>query len=222
MRPCKKSPNSPPQVGDASSVQMESCLFGFMQPCPPIEQPKGSLPRGRSAVRSGAATGLSMLAVSAAAALAGALSRAQVRSQRRDRRFPGRLRRLPRARARGAGVPAGDRPGSDACGGEGRLGGEFVSYASRFVAVAVPATVIALVFSDSWARLLTGRLPADRPRSPRERAVWLVPAAFAQMLAALAASALAAKDSYVAAALGVRARRRLRARRLRALATRTG
>jgi hypothetical protein len=70
-----------------------------------------------------------------------------------------------------------------------------------FLAVAVPATILAAVFSGFWGELVTGRLPKDSAVIAADALPWLIPAAFAQLLAALAASALAARDSYAPAAL---------------------
>src|SRR5437016_14609256 len=44
---------------------------------------------------------------------------------------------------------------------EGRLGSEFRAYALAFLAVAIPATVLAAVFSHFWGELFTGRLPEE-------------------------------------------------------------
>ena len=55
----------------AFSSQVESCLFELSRPWR-SKSPQTSLPRRRSAVQSGVATGLSTLAVSGSAALAGA------------------------------------------------------------------------------------------------------------------------------------------------------
>jgi O-antigen/teichoic acid export membrane protein len=85
---------------------------------------------------------------------------------------------------------------------EGRLGSEFRAYALAFVVVAIPATVLAAVFSHFWGELVTGRAPEESAAVAADALPWLVPAAFAQLIAALAASALAAKDSYIPAALG--------------------
>jgi len=85
---------------------------------------------------------------------------------------------------------------------EGRLGSEFRAYAVAFLAVAVPATVLTAAFSDFWGELITGRLPHQSAAVAAKALPWLIPAAFAQLLAALAASALAARDSYLPAALG--------------------
>jgi hypothetical protein len=85
---------------------------------------------------------------------------------------------------------------------EGRLGSEFRAYALAFLAVAIPATILAAAFSHFWGELITGRLPEESAVVAADALPWLVPAAFAQLIAALAASALAAKDSYLPAALG--------------------
>src|SRR5439155_11124959 len=85
---------------------------------------------------------------------------------------------------------------------EGRLGSEFRAYAIAFLAVAVPATVLAAAFAHFWGELITGRLPEVSARVAADALPWLIPAAFAQLLASLAASALAARDSYLPAAAG--------------------
>jgi O-antigen/teichoic acid export membrane protein len=83
---------------------------------------------------------------------------------------------------------------------EGRLSEEFRAYTIAFLMVAVPATVLAAVFSDFWGELFTGRLPEESAAVAADAIPWLIPAAFAQLLASLAASALAARDSYLPAA----------------------
>jgi O-antigen/teichoic acid export membrane protein len=85
---------------------------------------------------------------------------------------------------------------------EGRLGAEFRAYAIAFLAVAVPATVLTAAFSHFWGELITGRLPEVSAQVAADALPWLVPAAFAQLIASLTASALAAKDSYIPAAMG--------------------
>lgn len=85
---------------------------------------------------------------------------------------------------------------------EGRLSEEFRAYVIAFLAVAVPATVVAAVFADFFGELVTGRLPEESAAVAAEALPWLIPAAFAQLLASLAASALAARDSYLPAAAG--------------------
>jgi len=84
----------------------------------------------------------------------------------------------------------------------GRLSEEFRAYVIAFLAVAVPATIVAAVFADFWGELITGRLPEESAVVAAEALPWLIPAAFAQLLASLAASALAARDSYLPAAAG--------------------
>ena len=169
---------------------------------PADEQPKGSPERGRSAVRSGAFTGLSYVALSLAAAVAGAfLAHKFGRNEKTDgfmAAYGVYLVLVLGAQAfRMVVVP--DLTRAEA---EGRLGSEFRAYAVAFLAVAVPATVVTAVFANFWGELITGRLPESSAHVAAQALPWLVPAAFAQLIAALAASALAAKDSYIPAALG--------------------
>jgi O-antigen/teichoic acid export membrane protein len=84
----------------------------------------------------------------------------------------------------------------------GRLSEEFRAYVIAFLAVAVPATIVAALFADFWGELITGRLPEESATVAADALPWLIPAAFAQLLASLAASALAARDSYLPAAAG--------------------
>jgi hypothetical protein len=177
-------------------------LVCFHAAVPADEQPKGSPERGRSAVRSGAFTGLSYVTLSLAAAVAGAfLAHKFGRSRETDgflAAYGVYLVLVLGAQAfRMVVVP--DLTRAEA---EGRLGPEFRAYAVAFLAVAVPATVLAAVFPHFWGELITGRLPAESAAVAADALPWLVAAAFAQLIAALAASALAAKDSYVPAALG--------------------
>jgi hypothetical protein len=84
----------------------------------------------------------------------------------------------------------------------GRLGGEIRAYALAFLALAVPVSLLVAVFSNQIGDLITGNLPAPAPHVAARAVVILVAAAFGQLLAALAASALAALDSYGTAAAG--------------------
>jgi hypothetical protein len=84
----------------------------------------------------------------------------------------------------------------------GRLGGESRSYALAYLCLAVPASILVAVFSSQIADLLTGSLPPRASHVAARALVVLVPAAFVQLLAALAASALAVLDSYGTAAAG--------------------
>jgi peptidoglycan biosynthesis protein MviN/MurJ (putative lipid II flippase) len=85
---------------------------------------------------------------------------------------------------------------------DGRLKAEFVSYAWAFLAVAVPVTALTILFHHQLGEALTGTLPEVSAAIAGRALVWLMPAAFAQMLAALCSSALAARDSYGIAAFG--------------------
>jgi hypothetical protein len=85
---------------------------------------------------------------------------------------------------------------------EGRLGGESRAYALAFLALAVPVCILVAVFSQPLGDLITGNLPPSSAHVAGRALAVLVPAAFGQLLAALAASALAAIDSYGTAAAG--------------------
>jgi hypothetical protein len=81
-----------------------------------------------------------------------------------------------------------------------RLGGEAAGFAAAFAALGLPLVLLGLFASDRLAGLA---LADDRAASAAADAfVWLVPAAVLQLYASLAASALAARDSYGVAALG--------------------
>jgi O-antigen/teichoic acid export membrane protein len=169
---------------------------------PADEQLKGSPARGRSAVRSGAFTGLSYVILSLAAAVAGAfLAHKFGRNTETDgfmAAYGVYLVLVLGAQAfRMVVVP--DLTRADA---EGRLSEEFRAYVVAFLAVAVPATIIAAVFADFLGELITGRLPEESAVVAADALPWLIPGAFAQLLAALAASALAARGSYLPAAAG--------------------
>ena len=86
--------------------------------------------------------------------------------------------------------------------GDGTFGTLFLSYALAIWIVAAPALALA-VFANDWsARQLAAGLPASAQRVAADALVFLVPAAVAHIFAALAASALAAHDSYGTAAAG--------------------
>jgi O-antigen/teichoic acid export membrane protein len=166
------------------------------------EQAKGSPDRGRSALRSGALTGLSYVALSLAAALAGAfLAHKFGRNLRTDgfmAAYGVYLVLVLGAQAfRMVVVP--DLTRAEA---EGRLGAEFRAYCLAFLVVAVPATAVTAVSAGFLGELVTGRLPHVSAVVAADALPWLIPAAFLQLLAALAASALAARNSYGPAALG--------------------
>jgi peptidoglycan biosynthesis protein MviN/MurJ (putative lipid II flippase) len=168
---------------------------------PADEQAKGSPERGRSAVRSGVWTGLSYVALSLAAALAGAfLAHKFGRNLQTDgfmAAYGVYLVLVLGAQAfRMVVVPDLTRAEE-----EGRLGPEFRAYAIAFLVIAVPATVLTAAFAGFLGELVTGRLPHTSAVVAADALPWLIPAAFLQLLAALAASALAARNSYVPAAV---------------------
>jgi O-antigen/teichoic acid export membrane protein len=174
----------------------------FHAAVPADEQVKGSPTRGRSAVQSVAFTGLSYVTLSLAAAVAGAFL---AHKFGRNKETDGFLAAygvylvlvLGAQSFRMVVVP--DLTRAEA---EGRLGAEFRAYLLAFVAVAIPATVLTAAFAHFWGELITGRLPAESARVAADALPWLIPAAFAQLLASLVASALAARDSYLPAAAG--------------------
>jgi peptidoglycan biosynthesis protein MviN/MurJ (putative lipid II flippase) len=81
-------------------------------------------------------------------------------------------------------------------------GAEAGSYAAAILVAGLPAVAVAWVFADPLGELLTGKLPDDAAELAARALPWLVPAAVAQVLAALAAAALAARNHFGAAALG--------------------
>jgi hypothetical protein len=158
--------------------------------------------RRRSAVRSGLLTGLAQVVIAFAAAGAGALLAHRFgRSAETDgflAAYAVYLVLVLTAQAfRMVVVPDLTRAAA-----EGRLGGETRAYALSFLALAVPVSVLVGVFNGPIADLITGSLPDPAPHVASRALVILVPAAFGQLLAALAASALAALDSYGTAAAG--------------------
>jgi O-antigen/teichoic acid export membrane protein len=76
------------------------------------------------------------------------------------------------------------------------------SYAAAILLLGVPGAVLAWAFADPLAELLTGKLPNEAAELAAQALPWLVGAAIGQVLAALAAAALAARDRFVVAAAG--------------------
>jgi hypothetical protein len=161
-----------------------------------------NLLRTHSALRSGALTGLAQIVLALAAAGAGALLAHKFGRNAKTDGFLGAygvyLVLVLAAQAfRMVVVPDLTRAAAD-----GRLGGETRAYALAFLALAVPVCVLVAVFSQPLGDLITGSLPPTSAHIAGRALAVLVPAAFAQLLAALAASALAALDSYGTAAGG--------------------
>jgi hypothetical protein len=156
----------------------------------------------RSAVRSGLVTGLAQVALSLAAAGAGALLAQKFgRSAETDGFLAAyavyTLLVLAAQSFRLVVVPDLTRAAQ-----EGRLAAESRAYAVAFLALAATVCVLVGVFSHPLGELVTGTLPERSARVAAHALVILVPAAFGQLLASLAASALAALDSYATAAVG--------------------
>jgi peptidoglycan biosynthesis protein MviN/MurJ (putative lipid II flippase) len=169
---------------------------------PGEHQPKTSPFRGQSPVRSGLVTSLSYVTLSVAGAIAGVyLAHKFGRNDETDgfmAAYGVYLVLVFGAQAfRMVVVPDLTRAAA-----EGRLGGEFGAYALAMLLVAAPTSVVVALFPGSFGELITGRLPHSSAVIAGRALTWIVPAAFAQLLAALAASALAARDSYAPAAAG--------------------
>ena len=163
---------------------------------------KTSALRQRSALRSGALTGLAQVVVSLAAAGAGALLAQKFgRSAETDgflAAYGVYIVLVFAAQAfRMVLVPDLTRAAA-----EGRLGGETWAYAFSFLALAVPASVLVAVLAHPIGDAITGSLPPRASHVAGRALLVLVPAGFGQLLAALAASTLAALDSYGTAAAG--------------------
>jgi hypothetical protein len=158
--------------------------------------------RTPSALRSGALTALAQIVIALAAAGAGALLAHKFgRSAETDgflAAYGVYLVLVLAAQAfRMVVVPDLTRAAA-----EGMLAGEFRAFALAFLALAVPVSVAVAVFSGPLGDLITGNLPPRSAHIAGRALAVLVPAAFGQLLAALAASALAAIDSYGTAAGG--------------------
>src|SRR5205807_2718573 len=150
----------------------------FHAAMPADEHVKGSPRRGRSAVRSGAFTGLSYVALSLAAAAAGAfLAHKFGRNLKTDgfmAAYGVYLVLVLGAQAfRMVVVP--DLTRAEA---EGRLGAEFRAYAVAFLAVAVPATALTVAFAGFFGEVVTGRLPHESAAIAADALPWLIVAAF--------------------------------------------
>src|SRR5712692_1199722 len=145
-----------------------------------------------SAVRSGIMTGLSTVAVNASAAVAGLyMSHRFGRTVETD----GFLAAYGVYLVLFLGVQSlrmVAAPGLTRAAADGRLSSELSAYITTFVLAGVPVTTLALLFSGSLGRALTGGLPSEAAAVAGGALAWLVPAAFVQLFAALAASALAA------------------------------
>ena len=158
--------------------------------------------RTPSAIRSGALTGLAQVVLALAAAGAGALLAQKFGRTAKTDGFLGAygvyLVLVLAAQAfRMVVVPDLTRAAA-----EGRLGAESRAFALAFLCLAIPVSVLVAIFSSQLGDLITGNLPPRAADIAGRSLAIIVPAAFVQLLAALAASALAAIDSYGTAAGG--------------------
>jgi hypothetical protein len=164
--------------------------------------PNLSPPARRSAVRSGLVTGLSLLAISGTAAAVGAvLAQKFGRTAETDGFLAAYgvylVLVLGAQSFRLVVLPELTRAAQ-----ESRLGMETRAYLVSFTALAVVASIAAVVLRHPLGDAITGSLPEESSRVAARALAYLVPAAFGQLLAALAASALAARDEYEIAAGG--------------------
>lgn len=163
---------------------------------------KGTASRPRSAVASAAATAASTAVVSIAAGLAGVLLAQKLgRNAETDGFLAAYAVYLLLVLAAQA-VRVTVLPELTRASAAGRLGAELASYALALMLAAVPALLVSTFLANEIAAALTSSLPDEATEAASGALVWLVPAAVLQLAAVLAASALAALDEYVAAALG--------------------
>jgi hypothetical protein len=158
--------------------------------------------RTHSAIRSGALTGLAQIVIALAAAGAGALLAQKFgRTAETDgflAAYGVYLVLVLAAQAfRMVVVPDLTR-----AAGAGTLAGESRAYAASFLGLALPVCIVVGALSAPLGDLITGSLPHRSAHIAGRALVILVPAAFGQLLAALAASMLASIDSYGTAAAG--------------------
>ncbi len=163
--------------------------------------PKSSPATRGSALRSGLATGLSLMTVSATAGAVGAiLAQKFGRTAETDGFLAayGVYLVLVLAAQSFRLVVVPDLTRAVA---EGELGRETRGYLIAFVVLATAVSTLVVVFSHALGEAITGSLPPVSAHVAGRALAFLVPAAFAQLLAAIAVSALAARDEYLVAAI---------------------
>ena len=151
----------------------------------------------RSALRSGILTGISSLVLSGSAAIAAALVAQKFgRDAETDGFFAAYgvyvTLTLAAQALRLTAVPELTRTGGEAAG----------SYAVAVLVVGLPAVLGAAVLAEPIGHAITGDLPDRAADVAADALPWLVAGAVGQVLAAVAAAALAAQDRFVAAAVG--------------------
>ena len=151
----------------------------------------------RSALRSGILTGISSLVLSGSAAIAAALVAQKFgRDAETDGFFAAYgvyvTLTLAAQALRLTAVPELTRTGGEAAG----------SYAAAVLVVGLPAILVAAVLAEPIGHAVTGDLPDTAAEVAADALPWLVAGAVGQVLAAVAAAALAAQDRFLAAAVG--------------------
>src|SRR4051794_2454631 len=156
----------------------------------------------QSALRSGALTGLAQIVIAMSAAAAGALLAQKFgRGAETDGFFAayGVYLVLVLAAQSFRMVVVPDLTRAASAGG---LAGESRAYAVAFLGLALPVSIVVAALAGPLGDLITGSLPHRSAHVAGRALAVLVPAAFVQLLAALAASTLASLDSYGTAAGG--------------------
>src|SRR3954451_17911221 len=156
----------------------------------------------RSALRSGLLTGLAQVALSLAAAGAGALLAQKFGRSAETDGFLSAYAVYTRLVLAGQGFRMVVVPDLTRGVTGGGLGGESGAFALAFLVLPVPVSVLVVLFAEPLGELVTGSLPEISAHVASRACEIVVSAAFLQLLAALAASVLAALDSYGTAALG--------------------
>lgn len=85
---------------------------------------------------------------------------------------------------------------------DGRLGGELAAVGLVLAALALPVSVVSFIAAGPIAGALTGDTSGLSRQTAADALPWMTTAAVLQLFAGLAASALAALDDYVTAAVG--------------------
>src|SRR5262249_41048274 len=157
-------------------------LFGrFDGRCVCFDRP---MPR-RSALRSGALTGLAQVALSLAAAGAGALLAQKFGRTAETDGFLSAYAVYTFLVLAAQAFRMVVVPGLTRAATEGRLAGEARAFGISFLLLAVPVCVLVVVLAHPLGELVTGSLPATSAHVAGRAIEVLVPAAFVQLLAAL-------------------------------------
>lgn len=155
-----------------------------------------------SAMRSGVLTGVAQLALAASAAGAGALLAQKFGRTASTDGFLAAYQVYVVVTVAAQSFRIFVVPDLTRAATAGTLGVALRGYVVAVALLGIPAALLVAFFAMPIGDALTGTLPVVSAREASRAVVWLVPAAFVQLIAALIASALAALDNYAAAALG--------------------